>query len=87
MKKVLLVVVLLVCFVVSSVYAELKKEAQKFKVIYSITYNAVTMEEAARLEKTIREKFEDACSLDISTKSIDSDTQIIRYWSPSVTAR
>ena len=40
-------------------------EAQKFKTTFIIQFNAITLEEAARLEVVIKNKFKDACKIKV----------------------
>ncbi len=48
--------------------------AAKFTVTYSIRFNEVTLYEAARLEKVIKEEFGDACSFSIKVESVSETT-------------
>ena len=49
-------------------------EAKKFKVIVKITYNTLTLEEAAQKEKEMKKRFSDACAVDLEIKEVDSLT-------------
>ena len=49
-----------------------KPEAQKFEVTYTITYNSVTLSEAAELEEKIREEHKDACKVSVAVKEPSS---------------
>ena len=65
MKRLLLALVMVgVMFGIGN--AELKKEMQKFKVSYTITFNEITLEEAQKKEAVIREMFKTACDLGIN---------------------
>lgn len=43
---------------------------KKFETIFVITYNSITLAEAAKLEKLIREIHEKACKLEINLKDL-----------------
>ena len=40
-------------------------ESKRFNVDYVITYNEITLEEASRIEDIVKNKFKDACELDV----------------------
>ena len=63
-----LIVVLYVCVLPAGE----KPEAQKFEVTYTITYNSVTLSEAAELEEKIREEHKDACKVSVAVKESNS---------------
>lgn len=50
--------------------ANADSEAQKFEVTFTVTYNAISLEDAAKKEKEFREQFKDACKVDISIKKV-----------------
>jgi hypothetical protein len=54
-------------------YGEVNQEEQKFEVIYTITYNSITLREAARIENQIKKDYKDACSVKLECKKV-SDT-------------
>ncbi len=70
MKSILIALVLVITGVFLC-YAEVKQDAQKFKVIYTITYNAQTLGEAARMETVVKSKFKDACSAKVEIKVLE----------------
>ena len=62
MKK-LLLLSLFFMFAVN-LEAEVNQKPQKFEVVYTITYNAITLEEAADKEILIKKRFKDACKVE-----------------------
>ena len=54
-----------------------KDETSYFTVTYKITYNKITLAQAAELEKKIRSEHEDACSVKIDLKPVNPD---ITFW-------
>ena len=44
---------------------------KRFKTTLIVVYNSLTLEEAAEKEKLFREKYSDACSVDIKVDEID----------------
>jgi len=50
----------------------LPPKAQEFEVTYTITYNSLTLSEAAELEEKIRKEHKDACKVNISVKESNS---------------
>ena len=75
MKKALLLIAVLT--ISCNVFAEDKPvDFQKFKVIYKVQYNAITLERATELEKLIKQFCKDACSVKIV---IDKEEQITTY--------
>jgi len=59
MKKLLIILVLLFSFAIAD------KNPQKFKVDFVITYSAITLEEAAKIEKELLEKYGEYCIIKI----------------------
>jgi len=54
-----------------------KFKDQKFKTIYTIQYNEITLEQARKIEKFMKKTFNDACEIDISLKKVySSDTSL-----------
>ena len=47
-----------------------KLTPKKFKTTLVVVYNAITLEEAAEKEKIFREKYIDACSVDVKLEEI-----------------
>ena len=43
-------------------------KAKKFEVIFTVKYNAITLEEAAKKEMIFRELYKDACIVDVKVK-------------------
>lgn len=52
------------------------KSQQKFKTVFTITYNAISLEEAAKLEKKLMKEHSDACDLSISLSKADGLTTL-----------
>jgi len=69
MRKWILVLLVLVFFV--STASALNDKASKFKTTFKITFNSITLEEAAKLEKQIKKVFKDACSLDTTVSGVN----------------
>ena len=58
--------------------AEAKEfEAQKFKTVFTVQFNAITLEEAARLEEVFKGKFSDACKIGVTAKAVELETTTI----------
>ena len=71
-RDVFFIIIILFLFVLSiSAYAH---ESKKFKAVFTITFNEMTLEEAARMETVIKEKFKDACKIEVDLEDIDGDT-------------
>ena len=73
MKRFAVIAVLVLAFVTIS-FAEVKQEAQKFKVSYTITYKSINLEEAAKIETAIKKEFKDACVVNINIQQDDRVT-------------
>ena len=41
-------------------------ENQKFEVVFTVKFNSITLAEAAEKEKEFRERYKEACSVEIS---------------------
>ena len=88
MRMILFVVMLVGLLSFSSVegHDEVKaKNTQKFKVTYSIVYNAISLTRAAILEDLIKAKHSTACKVDVKVEKIKpmagiiTDDQIITF--------
>ncbi len=82
MKKLSLLVLVLVFIMTTPVIAKDFK-AQKFKTIFTVQFNAITLEEAARLETVFKKKFSDACTIDVTAEATDSD--LLTFTTGSIT--
>lgn len=69
MKPLLICVLLLIA---GPMVSTANVDAAKFTVTYSIRFNEVTLYEAARLEKVIKEKFGDACAVTVDIRKISN---------------
>jgi hypothetical protein len=58
-----LLVVLLLALSVNAI-----GEGKKFQVTFTVTYNSMTLEQAAKKEQVFRDLFKDACTVDVSVK-------------------
>lgn len=67
----------------SLAYAEVKQEPQKFEVKYTITYNAITLDEAAKKEKDIKKKYKDACKVEIKLEKPCSEGTLL-IWDTNI---
>lgn len=47
-------------------------QCKKFEVTFTITYNEMTLADAALMERKIREQFSDACKVDVKVKEVAS---------------
>jgi len=54
---------------------------KRFKTTLIVVYNSLTLEEAAEKEKLFREKYSDACSVDIKVDETDSYATTTGYFS------
>ncbi len=57
---------------------EKKQDAQRFKVTFTITYNQLTLAEAAELEKVVREQHAKACAVVVGVESLVSTPTV--WW-------
>ena len=71
MKRVMLLAVVFV-LLSGMAFAELKNEVKKFKTTFIITYNAISLEDAAKVEKQIRKQHKSAGSLMVTVRDDDS---------------
>ena len=64
MKRVIAIgLILALCLPI--IPAEKEVECKKFEVKFIITYNALTLQQAADMEKSIRKQFDDACKVNV----------------------
>ena len=56
-------------------FAELSQEATKHKVTFTLTFNALTLDEAADKEALIQKRFKDACILKTKVEEVATDGQ------------
>jgi len=65
-----------------------KIEPKKFEVVFTVKYNAISLEDAARKEKVFRELYKDACKVDVNLSpaansiTFSSGTTEL-YWEPA----
>ena len=59
-------------------------ERKKFEVTFTVTYNAITLQEAAVLEGTFRRQYQDACKVDVSVKEAEVGGNCIIYGSSDI---
>ena len=69
------------------VTASVDKKPKEFEVTFSVTYNSITLQKAAELEKIFKEKFGDACTININVKEANTLTIVsgsidTRRWRP-----
>ncbi|HEC64271.1 hypothetical protein LCGC14_3122070 [marine sediment metagenome] len=48
------------------------QEPQKFSVDYIVTYNSLTLKEAADKEASIKKRYKDACNVKVVVKEVSS---------------
>lgn len=72
MKRVLLITLLLSLIATAVISDSKEVERQRFEVKFIITYNAITLSEAAETEITIKKMFDDACSIKIKVNKASS---------------
>lgn len=75
---IILVILLAFSFLVAQVTRpdrpiEDNDEYIKVEVTYSVTYNAITLEKAAQLEKHFRNGYKDACKVDVKIEIIEKN--------------
>jgi hypothetical protein len=49
------------------IFAE-KSNAKQFRVVLTVQYNSITLEEAAKKEAAFRSTYKDACKIDVEIK-------------------
>ena len=66
---------LLVMFIVISALTVQAKEQvkQKFKTTFTITFNEMTLDEAAAMEWRIKSMYEDACKIDVELEKVEGE--------------
>ena len=86
MKKIASIIVILLIAMVALAqdYVQDKSLTSKlFEVTYIVTYNEQTLEQAARMEQVFRNKFADACKVDVQIKEVNniwiSDSDLITF--------
>jgi hypothetical protein len=52
----------------------INSNVSQFKTTFTITYNSITLEEAAKFEKEIRKQHKEACNVDIRLSKASSDS-------------
>ena len=57
-------------------------QPKKFEVIYTVKYNAITLERASDLEKMFRELYKDACNVDVIVKEV-IPVDLVHFWTYS----
>ncbi len=68
--------ILLICFALVFICtcseAEEKKEIvpKKFQATFTVRYNAITLDEAAKREMVFRELYADACKVDVKVEEV-----------------
>jgi len=76
MKKLSIILIVLL----SSLLIASDKQPKKFKVTYSITFNEVTLEKAAQIEKEISKQFGESCEIKIELSAIKDVEEFSRYY-------
>ena len=51
-------------------------ENQKFEVVFTVKFNSISLTEAAEKEKEFRERYKEACSVEISLKKASGNVGI-----------
>lgn len=62
-------IIVLLLIVLSSVAIS---DGKKFTVTFTVTYNTISLEDAAKKESVFRELYKDACTVDVSVKESSS---------------
>ena len=68
MKKLFVALAMVLLLVVPLSAGDKKFEPQKFQVTYKITYNSMTLEEAAEMEKVVKATHKGACSIKVTVE-------------------
>ena len=69
MKKLFVSLIAVMILQSGMAIAEVKQEASKFKMEYTVIYNSVTLEEAAKIEMRVKKENKDACSVSVNSLS------------------
>ena len=56
-----------------------KQEPKRFTVIFTISYNSMTLAEAAKKEASIKNLFGDSCDIDVTVQNV----QTLNFWNSS----
>ena len=77
MRKIVLTLIAVLVLCVSAQARIVLKETkefddQKFKTVITITYNAITLEQAQIVEAFVKNKFNDACKIDVELNDISN---------------
>ena len=70
MKKLISLTVLISILWVGLLVGNVNEEPQKFEVTFKVTYNAISLQEAADKEGDFRKRYDDACKVDIAIKKV-----------------
>ena len=75
------IIMIIPIFSQSITFTGYKARPKRFKTTLIVVYNSLTLEEAAEKEKLFREKYSDACSVDIKVDETDSYATTTGYFS------
>lgn len=81
-KKMILAFLVVSLCLIGNTFAE--HEIQKFKAVFTITYNEVTLEQAAKIEKILKKINAKACKVETEIVEDNNDGDILFYHGGSV---
>ena len=61
----------------STAFAEIKQEPKKFSVTFSVTYNTLTLVEAAEKEAILKQVGKEACTFKVELKEIVENAFVV----------
>lgn len=76
-----IVILVAVAMIDPAVPADKEVKVAQFKTVFTITYNSLTLEQAAALEKIVREQHEKACDVKVVLYSNDGNISAIGFGS------
>lgn len=79
-KQVMAIVVVVLLFCSVATAANVKADEVKYEVTISVTYNAVTIEEANKIIADALERHKTACNVNVSTKKGPSNEGNLITW-------
>ena len=72
MKKVIVVCLFVMVFNMLA-FGEVSQDPEKFQITYKVTYNAITLGEAEKIEMQIKKNHRDACNVRIDVDDTTTD--------------
>ena len=72
MKRIMVLVAVILSLAVPVIAGDKEFEPQRFQVTYKITYNSMTLEQAAKMEEAIKTTYKGACKIKVILEENDT---------------